>query len=117
MQWCFFIYFKLSQKKPRTIRLIDIANVVQVDKVQYERVLSYIDHGKREGATLLTGGRPCGQKEKGYYIEPTVFTNVKEDMIIAKEEIFGPVMCLMKFKCVTNRLLVTLQTKLVVMAH
>ncbi|CAD6336445.1 unnamed protein product [Miscanthus lutarioriparius] len=89
----------------------------QVDKAQYERVLSYIDHGKREGATLLTGGKPCGQKEKGYYIEPTVFTNVKEDMIIAKEEIFGPVMCLMKFKCVTNRLLVTLQTKLVVMAH
>ncbi|CAD6339131.1 unnamed protein product [Miscanthus lutarioriparius] len=72
----------------------------QVDKVQYERVLSYIDHGKREGATLLTGGRPCGQKEKGYYIEPTVFTNVKEDMVIAKEEIFGPVMCLMKFKTV-----------------
>ncbi|OEL23311.1 Aldehyde dehydrogenase family 2 member C4 [Dichanthelium oligosanthes] len=70
----------------------------QVDKAQYERVLSYIEHGKREGATLLTGGKPCGQK--GYYIEPTVFTNVKEDMIIAKEEIFGPVMCLMKFKTV-----------------
>ncbi|KAF8648379.1 hypothetical protein HU200_064965 [Digitaria exilis] len=70
----------------------------QVDKAQYERVLGYIDHGKREGATLLTGGKPCGQK--GYYIEPTVFSNVKEDMIIAKEEIFGPVMCLMKFKTV-----------------
>ncbi|CAN6220942.1 unnamed protein product [Urochloa humidicola] len=70
----------------------------QVDKAQYERVLSYIDHGKREGATLLTGGKPCGQK--GYYIEPTIFTSVKEDMIIAKEEIFGPVMCLMKFKTV-----------------
>lgn len=49
----------------------------QVDKAQYERVLSYIDHGKREGATLLTGGRPCGPEGKGYYIEPTVFTNVK----------------------------------------
>jgi len=48
---------------------------VQVDKAQYERVLSYIEHGKREGATLLTGGRPCGQK--GYYIQPAVFTNVK----------------------------------------
>ncbi|KAJ1259725.1 hypothetical protein BS78_10G177900 [Paspalum vaginatum] len=70
----------------------------QVDKTQYERVLSYIDQGKREGATLLTGGRPCGQK--GCYIEPAVFTNVKEDMVIAKEEIFGPVMCLMKFKTV-----------------
>ncbi|KAL6839417.1 hypothetical protein ACP4OV_030687 [Aristida adscensionis] len=70
----------------------------QVDKKQYERVLSYIDHGKREGATVLTGGKPCGQK--GYYIEPTVFTDVKEDMIVAREEIFGPVMCLMKFKTV-----------------
>uniref|UniRef100_A0A453SBH8 Aldehyde dehydrogenase domain-containing protein n=2 Tax=Aegilops tauschii subsp. strangulata TaxID=200361 RepID=A0A453SBH8_AEGTS len=68
----------------------------QVDKVQCERVLSYIDHGKREGATVLTGGKPCGQS--GYYIEPTVFTDVKDDMIIAKEEIFGPVMCLMKFR-------------------
>ncbi|KAK3134013.1 hypothetical protein QOZ80_6AG0543940 [Eleusine coracana subsp. coracana] len=70
----------------------------QVDTTQYERVLSYIDHGKREGATVLTGGRPLGQN--GYYIEPTVFINVKEDMTIAKEEIFGPVMCLMKFKTV-----------------
>uniref|UniRef100_A0ACD5UHA7 Uncharacterized protein n=1 Tax=Avena sativa TaxID=4498 RepID=A0ACD5UHA7_AVESA len=70
----------------------------QVDKAQYERVLSYIDHGKREGATVLTGGKPCGLK--GYYIEPTVFTDVKDDMIIAKEEIFGPVMCLMKFRTV-----------------
>jgi coniferyl-aldehyde dehydrogenase len=73
----------------------------QVDKAQYERVLSYIDHGKREGATLLTGGgRPASCGHKGYYIEPTVFTNVTEDMVIAKEEIFGPVMCLIKFKCV-----------------
>ncbi|KAL6839416.1 hypothetical protein ACP4OV_030686 [Aristida adscensionis] len=70
----------------------------QVDKTQYERVLGYIGHGKREGATVLTGGKPCGQK--GYYVEPTVFTNVKDDMTIAKEEIFGPVMCLMKFKTV-----------------
>ncbi|KAF0903004.1 hypothetical protein E2562_022630 [Oryza meyeriana var. granulata] len=68
----------------------------QVDKAQYEKVLRYIEHGKTEGATVLTGGKPCGKK--GYYIEPTIFTNVKDDMIIAKEEIFGPVMCLMKFK-------------------
>ncbi|KAL7259905.1 hypothetical protein ACSBR1_005715 [Camellia fascicularis] len=47
----------------------------QVDKTQFERILSYIEHGKREGATLLTGGKPCGQK--GYYIEPTIFTDVK----------------------------------------
>ncbi|PWA56209.1 aldehyde dehydrogenase 2C4 [Artemisia annua] len=70
----------------------------QVDKKQYERVLSYIDHGKREGASLIFGGKPCG--EKGYYIEPTIFVNVTDDMLIAKDEIFGPVMALMKFKTV-----------------
>ncbi|KAF2927392.1 hypothetical protein DAI22_06g202100 [Oryza sativa Japonica Group] len=70
----------------------------QVDKAQYERVLGYIEQGKAEGATVLTGGKPCGKK--GYYIEPTIFTNVKDDMVIAREEIFGPVMCLMKFKTV-----------------
>ncbi|KDO54182.1 hypothetical protein CISIN_1g0107352mg, partial [Citrus sinensis] len=68
----------------------------QVDKKQFDRILSYIEHGKREGATLLTGGKPIGKK--GYYIEPTIFTNVTEDMLIAKNEIFGPVMALMKFK-------------------
>lgn len=48
---------------------------IQVDKAQYERVLGYIEQGKAEGATVLTGGKPCGKK--GYYIEPTIFTNVK----------------------------------------
>ncbi|XP_008775315.3 aldehyde dehydrogenase family 2 member C4-like [Phoenix dactylifera] len=70
----------------------------QVDKKQFEKVLEYIEHGKKEGATILTGGRPCG--DKGYYIEPTIFTDVKEDMSIAQDEIFGPVMSLMKFKTV-----------------
>lgn len=70
----------------------------QVDKAQFEKILSYIEHGKREGATLLTGGKPIGNK--GYYIEPTIFTDVKEDMLIVKDEIFGPVVALMKFKTV-----------------
>ncbi|KAL9267059.1 Aldehyde dehydrogenase family 2 member C4-like protein, partial [Drosera capensis] len=47
----------------------------QAFKKQYEKILSYIEHGKREGAILLTGGKPVG--EKGYYIEPTIFTDVK----------------------------------------
>ncbi|XP_022728990.1 LOW QUALITY PROTEIN: aldehyde dehydrogenase family 2 member C4 [Durio zibethinus] len=68
----------------------------QTDKKQFEKILTYIEHGKREGATLLTGGKHLGKK--GYYIEPTIFTDVEEDMIIAKEEIFGPVMSLMKFE-------------------
>ncbi|KAJ7973882.1 Aldehyde dehydrogenase family 2 member like [Quillaja saponaria] len=72
----------------------------QVDKQQFDKILSYIEHGKREGATLLFGGKPVG--DKGYYIEPTVFTNVKEDMIIAQDEIFGPVMALMKFKTIED---------------
>lgn len=70
----------------------------QVDKTQFDKVLSYIGHGKREGATLLTGGKPCG--ERRYYIEPTIFANVEDDMLIAKAEIFGPVMSLMKFKTI-----------------
>ncbi|CAL5360597.1 unnamed protein product [Camellia sinensis] len=70
----------------------------QVDKVQFDKILSYIEHGKREGATLLTGGKPCG--EKGYYIEPTIFTDVTDNMLIARDEIFGPVMSLMKFKTI-----------------
>ncbi|KAK7314491.1 hypothetical protein VNO77_33016 [Canavalia gladiata] len=70
----------------------------QVDKKQFEKILSYIEHGKREGATLLTGGKRVGNK--GYYIEPTIFSNVKEDMVIAQDEIFGPVMALMKFKTI-----------------
>ncbi|KAF5177765.1 Aldehyde dehydrogenase [Thalictrum thalictroides] len=72
----------------------------QVDKNQFEKILSYIEHGKREGATLLTGGKACG--EKGYYIEPTIFTDAKEDMLIVKDEIFGPVMSLMKFKTIAE---------------
>ncbi|THU67623.1 hypothetical protein C4D60_Mb05t26660 [Musa balbisiana] len=49
--------------------------LMKVDKKQFEKVLRYIDHGKREGATILTGGKACG--EKGFYIEPTIFTDVK----------------------------------------
>ncbi|GKB53082.1 aldehyde dehydrogenase family 2 member C4-like protein [Tanacetum coccineum] len=67
-----------------------------VDKVQYDKVLSYIEHGKRQGATLLTGGKPCG--EKGFYIEPTIFADVTDDMLITTDEIFGPVISVFKFK-------------------
>ncbi|KAL5572682.1 hypothetical protein UlMin_022279 [Ulmus minor] len=71
----------------------------QVSKEQFDKILSYIEHGKREGATLLTGGKPIGQNS-GYYIEPTIFTDAKEDMLIVKDEIFGPVLSLMKFKTI-----------------
>jgi len=70
----------------------------QVDKRQFEKILSYIEHGKNEGATLLTGGKAIG--DKGYFIQPTIFADVTEDMKIYQDEIFGPVMSLMKFKTV-----------------
>jgi acyl-CoA reductase-like NAD-dependent aldehyde dehydrogenase len=63
-----------------------------VSEEQYERVTGYIDIGKSEGAEVATGGgRPEGVNGNGYYIEPTVFTGVRNDMRIAQEEIFGPV--------------------------
>ncbi|KAI4380691.1 hypothetical protein MLD38_006854 [Melastoma candidum] len=70
----------------------------QVDKNQFEKILSYIEQGKVEGAKLLVGGNPMGRE--GYYIPPTIFIDVKDNMRIAREEIFGPVMSLMKFKTV-----------------
>ncbi len=68
----------------------------QVSEEQQQRVMGYIDAGRRDGATLLTGGGR-GPAE-GYFVEPTVFTDVTDDMTIAKEEIFGPVMSILKFK-------------------
>ncbi|CAH1255682.1 ALDH1A2 [Branchiostoma lanceolatum] len=71
-------------------------NGPQVDLDQYEKILSMIESGKKEGAKLECGGGAAG--EKGYFIQPTVFTDVNDNMTIAKEEIFGPVMSIMKFK-------------------
>ncbi len=68
----------------------------QVSQEQCDRIMGYIEAGKREGATLLTGGKRIG--EKGYFIEPTLFTGVKDEMKIAREEIFGPVMNVLRFK-------------------
>jgi aldehyde dehydrogenase (NAD+) len=68
----------------------------QVSQEQCDRIMGYIDAGKREGARLLTGGSRVGNR--GYFIEPTVFDCVTDEMKIAKEEIFGPVMNILKFK-------------------
>lgn len=71
----------------------------QVSKVQYERVLGYLDVGKKEGATVVAGGeaKKVSDDGKGYFVSPTVFTDVKPDMRIYKEEIFGPVVVIVKF--------------------
>ena len=66
-----------------------------ISKKQMERVLEYIDSGVKEGAKLVTGGKRYGSK--GFHVEPTIFADVKDDMKIWQEEIFGPVMSILKF--------------------
>ncbi|MGA3204309.1 MAG: aldehyde dehydrogenase family protein [Bryobacteraceae bacterium] len=68
----------------------------QVDSAQFEKVMGYIGSGRSEGAKLVCGGERVG--DKGYFIQPTVFADVQDDMKIAKEEIFGPVMSIIPFK-------------------
>ncbi len=67
---------------------------------QMTKILGYIDKGKKEGARLLLGGHRLSGKEysKGFFIAPTVFGNVTKNMTIAREEIFGPVVCIMEAK-------------------
>jgi aldehyde dehydrogenase (NAD+) len=67
----------------------------QVNQAQFEKVLGYIESGKAEGAHLACGGEQFG--DKGYFIQPTVFSGVADEMKIAREEIFGPVMSVMRF--------------------
>ncbi len=70
-----------------------------VSKDQMDTVLSYIEAGKSEGATLLTGGeRTDIGTGKGYFVKPTIFTDVDADHRIAREEIFGPVLATIRFK-------------------
>jgi acyl-CoA reductase-like NAD-dependent aldehyde dehydrogenase len=69
-----------------------------VDKTQMERVLGYIDAGKKEGARLAMGGNRVKTDSGGYYVEPTVFDKVDNKMKIAQEEIFGPVLSTITFK-------------------
>jgi aldehyde dehydrogenase (NAD(P)+) len=72
----------------------------QVTKAQYEKVLGYIDTGKGEGATLAMGGEAYKNvgEGKGFFVSPTVFTNVKDDMRIFREEVFGPFVVVVSFK-------------------
>jgi aldehyde dehydrogenase (NAD+) len=72
-----------------------------VNRTQWEKIQRLIKAGIEEGATLVTGGpgRPEGL-DKGFYVKPTVFANVKNDMTIAKEEIFGPVVSILGYESV-----------------
>jgi betaine-aldehyde dehydrogenase len=69
-----------------------------VNRSQYDKVLRYVETGRRSGAALLTGGgRPKGL-DRGYFLEPTVFVDVPEDSTLWREEIFGPVLCVRTFR-------------------
>jgi aldehyde dehydrogenase (NAD+) len=70
-----------------------------VSKIQFDRIQKLIEKGIAEGAKVLVGGpgRPPGL-EKGYYVRPTIFSNVRNDMTVAREEIFGPVLCILPYK-------------------
>jgi aldehyde dehydrogenase (NAD+) len=70
-----------------------------VSKIQFERVEGYIAKGIAEGARLVTGGpgRPEGLPT-GYFVKPTIFSDVDNQMTIAREEIFGPVMCILPYE-------------------
>jgi aldehyde dehydrogenase (NAD+) len=70
-----------------------------VSKIQFDRVENYISKGISEGAKVVAGGegRPEGLAH-GYYVKPTIFSNVRNDMVIAREEIFGPVLCILPYK-------------------
>jgi len=68
----------------------------QVSQLQFDRIMGYIEEGKKEGATVEIGGQRKG--DKGFFIEPTIFSNVTDNMKIMQEEIFGPVCAISKFK-------------------
>jgi acyl-CoA reductase-like NAD-dependent aldehyde dehydrogenase len=68
----------------------------QVSAEQFEKILGYIESGKRAGANVRTGGERAS--DKGYFVKPTVFSGVTEDMQIAREEIFGPVVSALTFR-------------------
>jgi aldehyde dehydrogenase (NAD+) len=68
----------------------------QVSKEQYDKILGHVAKGKSEGAKLVTGGEPAAKK--GYFLRPTVFRGVNNEMSIAREEIFGPVVAAIPFQ-------------------
>lgn len=67
----------------------------QVSKEQFDRILRFVETGKQEGGRLVTGGKPA--MSKGYFLRPTIFADVSNEMTIAREEIFGPVVATMAF--------------------
>ncbi|WJX88641.1 Aldehyde dehydrogenase 2 member B4, mitochondrial [Trifolium repens] len=93
----------LEKSKERALRRVvgdpfkkGVEQGPQIDSKQFEKVLRYIRSGIDSNATLECGGGRLGSK--GFFVQPTVFSNVQDDMLIAKDEIFGPVQTIFKFK-------------------
>nr|WP_245815514.1 alpha-ketoglutaric semialdehyde dehydrogenase GucD [Seinonella peptonophila] len=101
------IYDEFKQKLLEKVRKLQVGNGLDektwmgpcASKNQWQTVMSYIETAKKEGATLLFGGSTPDDPalREGFFVEPTVFDDVISTMTIAKEEIFGPVLALMKF--------------------
>ncbi|HEV8061366.1 MAG TPA: aldehyde dehydrogenase family protein [Gemmataceae bacterium] len=72
----------------------------QVSQEQMDKILGYVDLGKKQGAKLVTGGQRVGKQ--GFFVEPTIFDGVKDDMAISTDEIFGPVVSVLPFKNMTE---------------
>ncbi|KAG5635559.1 hypothetical protein H0H81_010860 [Sphagnurus paluster] len=94
-------FLKRLTERAQAIRIgdpfsTDVDQGPQVSQIQYDRIMSYIDSGKKEGATVHLGGERHG--DEGYFIKPTIFTNTTPDMKIVQEEIFGPVGVVIKFE-------------------
>jgi aldehyde dehydrogenase (NAD+) len=92
-------------KKARTRRVGDpFDNATeqgpQIDQAQFDKIMYYIDAGKKSGAKCVVGGEREGGK--GYFVKPTIFTDAKDDMEIMKDEIFGPVLSITRFKDVSE---------------
>ncbi|ETO08951.1 aldehyde dehydrogenase X, mitochondrial precursor [Reticulomyxa filosa] len=87
---------KATKKRKVGDPFTDVDQGPQQNEEQFKKVLNYIATGEKEGATLLAGGKRIGKK--GYFVESTVFGNVGDNMKISREEIFGPVMQITKFK-------------------
>lgn len=81
-----------------------------VSSEQLTRILNYIELGKKEGAKLLIGGKRVREETQGYYFPPTIFDEVRNDMRIAQEEIFGPVLCVITFESFEDAILLANQT-------
>lgn len=92
------IYDRFIEELATRARKLEIGS--QISGRQMDRILDFIESGKEEGARLVCGGErdSAGAKARGFFVKPTVFAEVTEEMRIAREEIFGPVVCAMKFQ-------------------